>query len=175
MNTMNILEGSIQTIVAFFATIGFSVIFHAPRRELLYTGLTGAVGWLVYLIATGVGCGVVSASFLATIALCWLSRIFSFARRAPVTVFLICGIFPLVPGAGIYYTGYYIFMGQDGLALDKGMQTLKIAIAIALGIGIVLSLPPGLFNFRRRARGQVKNHQAKNRQTKNPRGGSGHA
>ena len=82
MNTMNILEGSIQTIVAFFATIGFSVIFHAPRRELLYTGLTGAVGWLVYLIATGAGCGVVSASFLATIALCWLSRIFSF-RSTP--------------------------------------------------------------------------------------------
>ena len=77
---------------------------------------------------------------------------FSFARKAPVTVFLICGIFPLVPGAGIYYTGYHFFMGQDALALDKGLETIKIAIAIALGTGIVLSLPSFLFTARRKAK-----------------------
>lgn len=151
---MMISELLLQTGVAFFATVGFSVIFHAPRRELPFTGLTGAMGWLVYLLATDMGCGVVAASFLATIALAWLSRVFSFQRRAPVTVFLICGIFPLVPGAGIYYTGYYIFMGQDGLALDKGMETIKIAVAIALGIGIVLSLPQVFFSFRRKRGGR---------------------
>lgn len=147
---MNLFECALQTGVAFLATIGFSVIFHAPNKELPYTGLTGAIGWFVYLVATGMGAGVVFASFVATIALAWLSRVFSFQRKAPVTVFLICGIFPLVPGAGIYYTGYYIFMGQDGLALDKGMETLKIAVAIALGIGIVLSMPQIFFSFKRK-------------------------
>ncbi len=147
-----LLGGLVQTAVAFVATVAFSVIFHAPRRELLCTGLTGAAGWLVYLAATGLGCGVVAASFLATLARAWLSRVVSFARKAPVTVFLICGIFPLVPGAGIYYTGYNFFMGLDALALDKGLETIKIAVAIALGIGIVLSLPPGLFTRPRRGR-----------------------
>lgn len=144
------LRFALQTGVAFVATIAFSVIFHAPRRELLFTGLTGAAGWLVYLLAVELGSGVVAASFLATLALAWLSRIFSFARKAPVTVFLICGIFPLVPGAGIYYTGYNFFMGLDSLALEKGLETIKIAVAIALGIGIVLSLPQGLFSLRSR-------------------------
>ncbi len=149
-----LLTGLLQTGVAFAATIAFAVIFHSPRRELLFTGLTGAAGWAVYLLAMGLGSGVVSASFLATLALAWLSRVFSFARKAPVTVFLICGIFPLVPGAGIYYTGYNFFMGLDGQALDKGLETIKIAVAIALGIGIVLSLPQGLFSFQRAKKGR---------------------
>lgn len=146
MNGLSALHLLLQTAVAFASTIAFAVIFHTPRREWLYTGLTGGAGWLVYLLASGLGSGAVGASFLATLALTALSRMFSFARRAPVTVFLICGIFPLVPGAGIYYTGYNFFMGNDALALEKGLETIKIAVAIALGTGIVQSLPPFLFH-----------------------------
>ncbi len=152
MNGLSALHLLLQTAVAFASTIAFAVIFHTPRREWLYTGLTGGAGWLVYLLASGLGTGAVGASFLATLALTALSRMFSFARRAPVTVFLICGIFPLVPGAGIYYTGYYFFMGSNAQALDKGLETIKIAVAIALGIGIVLSLPQALFSFKRKGR-----------------------
>lgn len=141
-----ILQWAFQTAVAFVSTVAFSIIFHTPRREWLCTGATGAVGWLVYLAAMGLGAGAVGASFFATVALTWVSRVFSFARKAPVTVFLICGIFPLVPGAGIYYTGYNFFMGNDAMALEKGLETIKIAVAIALGTGIVQSLPPFLFH-----------------------------
>ena len=93
--------------------------------------------------------GVVAASFFATVALAWFSRIFAFCRKTPVTVFLITGIFPLVPGAGIYYTGYHLFMSDNSQALLKGLETIKIAVAIALGIGIVLSLPAFFFTLRR--------------------------
>ncbi len=147
---MAIAGGALQVLVAFVSTIAFAVIFHAPRKELFFTGLTGGIGWLVYLLAGALGSGVVASSFLATLALAWLSRAFSFSRRAPVTVFLICGIFPLVPGAGIYYTGYNFFMGNDTLALEKGLETIKIAVAIALGTGIVQSLPPFLFHRKKR-------------------------
>ena len=44
------LELWIQTAGAFFAILGFSFILDAPRRFLLYTGLSGAVGWLAYLL-----------------------------------------------------------------------------------------------------------------------------
>ena len=55
-----------------------------------------------------------------------------------------------MPGAGIYYTGYNFFMGNDALALEKGLETIKIAVAIALGTGIVQSLPPFLFHRKKR-------------------------
>lgn len=140
-----------QTAVAFVSTIAFAIIFHTPKKEWLCCGITGGVGWLVYLVCMHLNTGVVAASFFATVALAWFSRVFAFWRRAPVTIFLITGIFPLVPGAGIYYTGYHLFMSDNSLALDKGLETIKIAIAIALGIGIVLSLPTFFFTLRRAA------------------------
>ena len=58
-----------------------------------------------------------------------------------MTVFLICGIFPLVPGAGIYYTAYYFIMGDNAMALSKGIETIKIAVAIALAIVLFSRCP----------------------------------
>ena len=144
-----LLNWLFQTGVAFIATIAFAIIFHTPRKEYVFAGITGGAGWLVYLASMSFGADTVIASFFASVALAWLSRIFSFARREPVTIFLICGIFPIVPGAGIYYTGYHFFMSDNSLALSKGLETIKIAIAIALGIGIVLSLPRFFFTLRR--------------------------
>ncbi|MGI6255578.1 MAG: threonine/serine exporter family protein [Acutalibacter sp.] len=144
-----VLSWLFQAGVAFLATITFSIIFHTPRREWLCCGITGGLGWLVYLICMSANMGVVASSFFATLALAWIARVFAFFRKAPVTVFLITGIFPLVPGAGIYYTGYHVFMSDNAQALAKGMETIKIAVAIALGIGIVLSLPAFFFTFRR--------------------------
>ena len=54
---------------------------------------------------------------------------------------MLCGIFPLVPGAGIYYTAYYFLQGAGQQMADKGFETAKIAIALALGIALVSSLP----------------------------------
>ena len=58
-----------------------------------------------------------------------------------VTVFLLSGIFPLVPGAGIYYTAYYFIQGNNALALSNGISTFKVAVALAIGISLVLSVP----------------------------------
>ena len=61
--------------------------------------------------------------------------------KMPVTVFLLSGIFPLVPGAGIYYTAYYFIQGENALSLANGISTFKVAVALAVGIALVLGLP----------------------------------
>ena len=48
---------------------------------------------------------------------------------------------PLVPGAGIYYTAYYFIQGNNALALSNGISTFKVAVALAIGITLVLSVP----------------------------------
>ena len=70
-----------------------------------------------------------------------LTRVFAITLKMPVTVFLLSGIFPLVPGAGIYYTAYYFIQGNNALALSNGISTFKVAVALAIGITLVLSVP----------------------------------
>ena len=84
------------------------------------------------------------ATLVATLPLTGCARFFAIRHKAPVTIFLLPGIFPLVPGAGIYYTAYYFLQGEEVLFASKGAETFKVALALALGIALVCSLPlPG--------------------------------
>ena len=134
-----------QLVAQFFlagaGTLSFAVLFASPKRTLPYCGLVGAVGWLVYEIAELFGMEAFAASLLAVIPLTILTRVFAITQKTPVTVFLLTGIFPLVPGAGIYYTAYYFIQNENTLALAKGISTFKIAVALAIGISLVLCVP----------------------------------
>ena len=141
-----ILTLCIEFIVAVFATGAFAVLFNAPKDQWLYAGLTGGIGWMFYR-CLNIPYGAVIATFIAVLVVTLLSRIFAIFRKAPVTIFLVCGIFPLVPGVGIYYTSYYFIMGEALQAGNYGMETVKIAIAIALGIMFILSIPQKCFQL----------------------------
>ena len=130
-----------QLFLAGAGTLSFAILFACPRRSLPYCALVGAVGWFVYELLTMFRLDSAAASLLAVIPLTLLTRIFAIVLKTPVTVFLLAGIFPLVPGAGIYYTAYYFIQGNNALALSNGISTFKIAVALAIGITLVLSLP----------------------------------
>lgn len=143
-----IVEFAVQCIVSFVATVAFSLLFHAPKNQYVWCGITGMAGWAVYWLLMQVeNPSPVTASFAGAVVLALLTRIFSVARRTPYAVYITAGIFPLVPGAGIYYTVYYFIMAMNQEASAKGIETLKIAVAIALGIVLVLALPGKLFHL----------------------------
>lgn len=135
----------IQVLMAALATVSFSVLFNVPAREYVYCGITGAIGWLFYLITYSMIDSISFANFVAAIIITITSRLFAVNRRVPVTIFLIAGIFPLVPGAGIYYTTSLIFNNEVNQAAAKGIETISIAICIAFGIMMVFLIPQKLF------------------------------
>lgn len=135
-----------ELIAAFFGTIAFSIIFHVPTKFYPYCGMIGAVGWAVYYLLR-IPMGMVMATLCATIVIVIISRFFAVRKECPVTIFLISGIFSLVPGAGVYWTAYYLVVNETGMAADKGMETLKVALAIVLGIVLVFELPQKLFHI----------------------------
>ena len=145
----------IQFIVCFFATLSFAVLFSAPKRQLLFCGLTGAAGWMVYLLLVEANTGLAVANLAASFTLTLMSRIFAAVERHPVTVYLLAGIFPLVPGAGIYYTSYYFIMHQMEQFAAKGAETLIVAGSIVFGIVFGFSLPQSIFNALPRIRQKV--------------------
>lgn len=136
----------LEFIAAMFATISFAILFSAPKKEVLYCGLTGALGWVVYYSMTQQGIHLVLASLIATFCLTILARSFAVVRKNPVTMYLLPGIFPLVPGAGIYYTAYYLFSGNTEMSGFKGLETLEIAGAIVFGIIFGFGIPQGWFH-----------------------------
>lgn len=132
---------AIQLVAAFIGTVGFSILFGAPRRHYVACALVGTVGWAVYLWAL-TGLSVVGAAFFSALSIAAASHLLSRVMHSPVTIFLICGIIPLVPGGGIFWTAYYLVTNQLHLAASTGFVALKVTIAIAGGI----ILTAGLFN-----------------------------
>ncbi|OJG64627.1 hypothetical protein RV07_GL004003 [Enterococcus malodoratus] len=134
-----------QILAGFLGTISFAVLFEVPRRYYVHCGMIGACGWFIYLLIMQFWVAPVAATFIASLVLIYLSREASFALKAPVTIFLICGIFCLVPGMGIYNFTYNFFIGDSLKAAHLGVQVLKIAIAIAVGITVGYELSPKFF------------------------------
>ena len=133
-----------EILSAVIGTVSFSVLFGVPREYYPYCGFIGGAGWLVYCLAElflpGSG-----PCFAATAVVILLSRTAAVMKRCPVTIFLIAGIFPLVPGAGVYWTVYHIVMEELFLAVSTGYSAMNEAIAIVMGIVFVFELPQKLF------------------------------
>lgn len=125
----------IQMLAVFIGVIGFALVLEVQKKYLIYCGIAGAVGWAVYLFVQQVL--PVGSVFFSSFCIALLSQIFARKLHCPVTVFLIPGIYPSVPGAGIYRTVYYIILGENTLAGQYFLQTLTTAGMIALGIYVV--------------------------------------
>lgn len=132
-----------QILAAAVGTIAFSILFSVPRKYYPYCGIIGAGGWLVYLLMEQTG--EVIASMVATMVVVFLSRYIAIRIKCPVTIFLIPGIFPLVPGSYVYWTAYYLVTNEVWEAAQKGYMAVKIALAIVLGIVFVFEIPQKVF------------------------------
>lgn len=142
-----------QSLAAFIGTAAFAILFGVPRAQYLAAGIIGAAGWAFYLILIMLGVSIpVVAITLSTILICIMSRKTAVWDKCPSTVYLLCGIFPLVPGAGLFWFTYYLVSGQLKLSANTGLTAVSAAIAIVLGIILAMELPQRLFSPKRRRR-----------------------
>ncbi len=141
-----IRELVINVFAPFVGTVAYVILFNVPRRYYISCGITGTVGWLVYQFTlTAVSAS--TASFFAALAAVFLSRMLTVRMKCPITIFLLAGIIPLVPGAGIYYTAYYLVTNQLAAAGQRGLESVKVAFGIVLGIAFVVSIPREVFQI----------------------------
>lgn len=127
----------IKVLGAFLAIYAFAIVLETPKKYLWCAGVVSAVGWFVYLQSQQVGMDDVMATFLSATAISIVSHIFARVFRAPVTVFLVAGILPTVPGAGMYRIAASFIAGDSGMAAQNLIVTLELAGVIAMGIFLV--------------------------------------
>ena len=147
----------LNSIFSAIGTLGFAALFGVPKKYYVSCGVTGIAGWLTYMAVNSFSTATIG-SFFAALMVVLVSRILAVKEKCPITVFLISGIFPLVPGAGIYYTVYYLLTNQWKKAAFQGMKSVQIAFAIVLGIIIVVSIPREFFGYQS---GRPKEEQKK--------------
>lgn len=133
----------IQFTFSFLSTIAFGILTNIPKRALISTGLTGALGWMVYWGLREVGWGLGFSNFLAAFLIGCLSIYFSRHKKMPMIIFNIPSLVPLVPGGPAYKAVRELVLGDNAMATENAVIVLVTAGAIAGGFlvtGVVENL-----------------------------------
>ena len=140
---------AVRIICALLATVFIAVLCQVRKENIFAAAIGGGLGCLVNECGLALGLGTFFSIFLASLALASYSEIMARVRKTTVTTFLISGLFPLVPGAGMYYTMLAIVHNDLSEALSTGISTLSTAAVMALGILFVSTLSRGIAYFRK--------------------------
>ena len=130
----------IQVICAVIGSFGFSFIFHLKRDKLIVASVGGGLTWLFYLLVVHRVNGEFAAYFLATVFATFYAELKARVKKAPATIFVITALIPLKPGGSLYYTMEYLMQKDMEMMRSKAAETAMLALAIAMGITIVIML-----------------------------------
>lgn len=129
-----------ELIATFISCTGFFIIFNIQGKGGFLCSLGGVLTWLIYRITQKLGAGEVMAYFLATMFAALYSEIMARIRKYPAISYLIISVFPLIPGAGIYYATSHLVRGDMTKFAEQGYLTLSLAGAMAVGILIISTI-----------------------------------
>lgn len=127
-------------VYAFIACTGFCLLYNIRGFGIVLCSLGGSLGWLVYLLTQAAGGSGAVSAFLAGLAIAAYAEIMARIRRCPASGYLLMAFFPLVPGAGVYYTMVAYFSADAERFMSVGRETLSIAGGLAIGVLLVSSL-----------------------------------
>ena len=130
----------VHILVSYIGCVGFAIYWNVHSWGVPLCALGGLITWAVYLIAVKLGCGYAGANFWAAVAAAAYSEIMARVRKYPAITYLVVSAFPLLPGAGIYYTMSYILQNNTEMAWQKGTETAVIAGVMAVGILLVSTI-----------------------------------
>jgi len=128
---------AIQLLACLVGCIGFSILFNIHGPGILLCALGGALAWASYMIAVSLGGSDLFGYLCAAICASVYSETMARIRKYPAISYLVVSIFPLIPGASVYYTMTHAVKGDMASFADMGMHTIGIAGAIAVGILLV--------------------------------------
>lgn len=129
----------LQVLGAFVVGIAGSIILNAPKKVLPYAAMVSATGWFAYLQFEHV-LSISMSTFYAGLFIALFSHIVARIVKVPVTLFLVTGFLPLVPGAGMYALVFAFIQGDLVQANLAFRLVLEVAGMIALSIFVVDSI-----------------------------------
>ena len=143
----------IALTASFFGSVGYACTFNTGGKRLIGAGFGGFIGWAAYLTAGYFMFSEPMKYFIAAIVINIYAEIMAVSQKAPSTVFLVSAIMPLVPGGMLYRTMRFAVTKRWGDFGKLGVETISIALALALGMLIANSVIKSMRKRRRRRLG----------------------
>lgn len=139
-----------QCIHCALGCIGFAILFniHGPGGLLCVLG--GVLTWVTYVITLQLWGNDIIANLCGGLVAAAYAETMARIRKYPAISYLVVSIFPLIPGAGVYYTMNYAVQGQMDLFASKGMHTAAVAGILAVGILLVSTAVRMFTQYRRK-------------------------
>lgn len=127
-------------LFAFLASAAITPAFRVPLPAIPWVGLVGMLGWAAYWVSELAGAPMMMSAFLGALAVGAAAEALARRLKHPATLFVIPGLFPLVPGLMAY--GGMLFLAREELTAAAQMLARTLFYAGALAAG--LALPPAL-------------------------------
>jgi len=125
---------AVQCLASCVGSLGVCLLFnvHGPGTVLCILG--GVLSWLTYRLGSHLGLSDVTAFLVSAALASAYAEVMARVRKYPATSYLLAALFPLVPGADIYYTMDYVVRGDIDNFLRHGLHTGALAGALAVGV-----------------------------------------
>jgi uncharacterized membrane protein YjjB (DUF3815 family) len=126
----------VAVLAAAAVSATFAVSLAVPRRVLPAAALGGALIWVVYVYACGLGAAPLLAAAIGAVIVGLLGHLLARRRQLPPLPYIVPAIAPLLPGTAVYRGMIQLNAG----AASEGVLTLigGISVALALGAGVNL-------------------------------------
>lgn len=127
----------LQILSGFVGSMGFAILFNIRGKRLLAASIGGLLCWTLYILLNRVINNGVITYFVASGLITVYAEIMARALKSPTTTFIVTSLVPMIPGGSLYYTMVSVFKTNEGDFIQRAVQTLELAAALALGVVVV--------------------------------------
>jgi len=126
--------------LAFVGAVLPAYLFRFDGRRWFLVGLSGTLGWAIYLAGTAWGWGPAASLFAGACGVAAWAEGVTAVLKEPTPAVLVGGVFPLVPGLTAFQALEALLRHQTATAAQKSGEALAAALAVALGVLAVSGL-----------------------------------
>ena len=150
------MENVLQILAATASAFGFGILFQIKGKRLLAVAAGGGLSWILYLLLILVIHDEAVTYFVVALSVSLYAEVMARVLKSPAIIFLSPSLIALVPGASLYYTMSHAFDGDLIRFAERGLHTVSLAAALALGVILSAIVMKLYIKLRMRAKEKKK-------------------
>lgn len=130
----------IQILAGGVGSLGFACLFNIRGKRLAVATFGGLLSWFLFVIFSYFIKNEPVNYFIVSLLISLFAEVMARVMKTPTTTFITTTLVPLIPGGSLYKTMASAFESNAESFLTRGIATLELAAALALGIIVAASL-----------------------------------